>query len=152
MTHSEPDNRRESKEALGGGPHAAGGEFEDVLANIKEAAAPQLVSDAFRRTLDRMAGTYRSYVPDGLLARMYADESPRKAQAALRSEQEAVEAELCLSPDHTAADLRRIRREFALANHPDRVAPSWRQQATRRMTIANSLIDNALTERQGGIS
>jgi len=37
----------------------------------------------------------------------------------------------------------RIRRRFALANHPDRVAPHLREHAMRRMQIANSLIDAA---------
>ena len=52
--------------------------------------------------------------------------------------------ELHLTPSLTAADLKRLRRRFAKANHPDRVAPAVREQATRRMTIANSLIDEAL--------
>jgi hypothetical protein len=44
----------------------------------------------------------------------------------------------------TAADLNALRRRFALAYHPDRAAASEREQAGRRMMIANMLIDQAL--------
>jgi len=40
-------------------------------------------------------------------------------------------------------DFARIRRAFAFANHPDRVAPHLRERASLRMQIANMLIDDA---------
>jgi hypothetical protein len=40
-------------------------------------------------------------------------------------------------------DFDRLRREFALANHPDKVEPRLRERALVRMQIANMLIDNA---------
>jgi hypothetical protein len=40
-------------------------------------------------------------------------------------------------------DLNRLRRVFALKNHPDRVPSHLRQQALRRMQVANGLIDEA---------
>jgi hypothetical protein len=52
--------------------------------------------------------------------------------------------ELHLTPSLSADDLKHLRRRFAKANHPDRVAATAREQATRRMTIANVLIDEAL--------
>jgi hypothetical protein len=58
-------------------------------------------------------------------------------------------AELHLTPNLTCEDLARIRREFAKLNHPDRVLPPEREEATRRMTIANSLIDEALRSKRG---
>ncbi|GHC61859.1 hypothetical protein [Limoniibacter endophyticus] len=63
-------------------------------------------------------------------------------------DQEAIAAELGLrrafwqsklKPD----DFDRIRRNFAMQNHPDRVAPHLRQRALVRMQIANMLIDEA---------
>ena len=36
-----------------------------------------------------------------------------------------------------------MRRSFALANHPDRVAPHLRQRAMVRMQLANMMIDDA---------
>jgi len=43
----------------------------------------------------------------------------------------------------SASDFDRIRRSFAFANHPDRVAPHLRQRAMLRMQVANMLIDDA---------
>ena len=58
----------------------------------------------------------------------------------------AVAAELGLRPGLKAAELKRIRRAFALENHPDRLDPSRRELASRRMTLANALIDEALRQ------
>jgi hypothetical protein len=106
---------------------------------------------AFRDAIDRLTGTLRTYVSAGLASRLYADasqtrsrETPPPAPVSRLSEHEQVLAELHLTPNLTAPDLKLIRRKFAMANHPDRVAPPVRDQATRRMTIANMLIDEAL--------
>lgn len=45
--------------------------------------------------------------------------------------------------DIPSADLGSVRRRFAFANHPDRVAPHLRQRALTRMQVANCLIDEA---------
>jgi hypothetical protein len=63
-------------------------------------------------------------------------------------EQEAIEAELGLLGDLAALDLQQIRRNFAKENHPDRFDPAKREEATRRMTLANMLIDEALKRRK----
>lgn len=63
-------------------------------------------------------------------------------------EQEAIEAELGLLGDVDLLDLQQIRRNFAKENHPDRVAPEQRSAATRRMTIANMLLDEAIRRRR----
>jgi hypothetical protein len=81
------------------------------------------------------------------LARLYAEEGAHAAPH-LTCDREAVAAELGLTPALGAKDLERIRREFALANHPDRAAPAARDLATARMTIANTLIDQALRDRK----
>jgi hypothetical protein len=83
------------------------------------------------------------------LARLYAEEGAHAATSpALACDREAIAGELGLTPALGARDLERIRREFALANHPDRAAPAARDLATRRMTIANTLIDQALQDRK----
>jgi len=43
----------------------------------------------------------------------------------------------------TRADLNRLRRRFALANHPDRASAASREQSSARLSVANSLIDEA---------
>jgi hypothetical protein len=61
-----------------------------------------------------------------------------------RSLEEAVALELQLEAIHEPADLERVRRRFAFRHHPDRVDPLHRQEALRRMTVANVLVDKAL--------
>ncbi|MFD1983160.1 hypothetical protein ACFSOZ_10805 [Mesorhizobium newzealandense] len=56
---------------------------------------------------------------------------------------ESIAVELGLSQPKLIADFGRIRRSFAFANHPDRVAPHLRQRAMIRMQVANMLIDEA---------
>ena len=58
-------------------------------------------------------------------------------------------AELGLKAGMTRSELRRLRRRFAIKNHPDRLTPPHREAASRRMTIANSLIDAALRRAAG---
>jgi hypothetical protein len=91
----------------------------------------------------------RNYVSLERLARLYGegrgDAIPPPVPAA---DDAAIAAELRLATARTREDLRRIRRSFAMRNHPDRV-PAWlREEATRRMTIANAMIDRAMRERQ----
>jgi hypothetical protein len=45
-------------------------------------------------------------------------------------------------------DLERLRRLFARVNHPDRVPPTERIAANRRMAAFNRLIDDALRQRR----
>ena len=82
------------------------------------------------------------------LSRIYDDSAPAATPPPPACDRETIAGELRLTPELTARDLERIRREFALANHPDRVAPLDRDLATRRMTLANTLIDQALQERR----
>lgn len=76
-------------------------------------------------------------------------ESPHATREILRAphprkSSKSVAEELALHEALTPSELKRIRREFAARNHPDRV-PTWqRDEATQRMTIANVLIDRAL--------
>lgn len=63
-----------------------------------------------------------------------------------KTEDEAIAEELGLSPDLGAIDLKRIRRDFAKKNHPDRFEPPERSGAERRMSIANMLIDELMRQ------
>ena len=99
--------------------------------------------------LEGSRGSCESLDATDALARLYADESAHAAPSpSLACDREAIAGELGLTPVLGARDLERIRREFALANHPDRAAPAARDLATRRMTIANTLIDQALRDRK----
>ncbi|MGA2637303.1 hypothetical protein [Methylocella sp.] len=74
--------------------------------------------------------------------------NPKPQEAcAQKSEDETIAEELGLRADLAIVDLRRIRRDFAKKNHPDRFEPAHRLGAARRMTIANMLIDARLKQR-----
>ncbi|RWD71886.1 hypothetical protein [Mesorhizobium sp.] len=64
---------------------------------------------------------------------------------------EAIAGELGLDHPAKNADFGRIRRNFAFANHPDRVAPHLRQRAMIRMQVANMLIDEAKRRALAGV-
>jgi hypothetical protein len=105
---------------------------------------PAAFADVFTADTAREPG----YVPLDRLARLYGEERPEAPQPAVwPADDAAIAAELRLGAARTGEDLRRIRRSFAMHNHPDRV-PAWlRDEATRRMTIANALIDSAMRGR-----
>ncbi len=61
-----------------------------------------------------------------------------------RISSQEVAAEIAISSRDTLRSLGEKRRAFAKANHPDSVAPAFRENATKRMMIANLLIDEAM--------
>ncbi|MFT4182195.1 MAG: hypothetical protein QM636_09800 [Rhizobium sp.] len=71
-------------------------------------------------------------------------EPPAMPEHLGRTSREEVAAELAITAQHTLQHLHEKRRAFAKANHPDSVAPPFRDQATMRMMIANQLIDEAI--------
>lgn len=101
--------------------------------------------EQFGSVLGAMVRGSWNFVSPARLSRLYAE---ARAGAATEppdvSEAESIAQELGIRPRLSAKDLRRIRREFALGNHPDRVSAPRRERATRRMIIANALIDQAL--------
>ena len=101
------------------------------------------IHDAIEQLLSSPA-----YVAVSRLAQMYAADQSGKLLEKARDLDQFLADELCLSPDLTTEDLKRLRREFAIYNHPDRVTSAERERATRRMTLVNVLIDKALKERK----
>jgi hypothetical protein len=132
--------------------------FPVVLEAIRQAAEDE---NAGRASLDRAAG--RLYAALDGLASMPAGAPATLYPATLYNDAghlagdddyeipglEKVPGELALTDDLTPDSLHRIRREFALKNHPDRVPPRLRELATQRMVAANALIDQALARCQG---
>jgi len=102
--------------------------------------------EQFGSILNSMARGSWNFVSPSRLSHLYAEARAGAASEQQRgvSEAESVAGELRLRPRLTAKELRRIRREFALGNHPDRVPAPLRERATQRMIIANTLIDQAL--------
>ncbi len=66
---------------------------------------------------------------------------------ATSTDPQEIAAELGITGTTSLEELHRLRRRFALSNHPDRLAPIYRETATRRMMIANRLIDDAIFHR-----
>jgi hypothetical protein len=75
-----------------------------------------------------------------------ASDSPAKP-VSKSSDPQSVAAELRITAKMSFSDLNRLRREFALANHPDRASSAEREDATRRMMFANMLIDREVKRR-----
>jgi hypothetical protein len=73
-------------------------------------------------------------------------EAARLAPA--KTEDQAISEELGLSAELATVDLKRIRRDFAKKNHPDRFEPARRTNAARRMSIANMLIDEQMRQNR----
>ncbi|MFP5076836.1 hypothetical protein ACLE20_05965 [Rhizobium sp. YIM 134829] len=73
------------------------------------------------------------------------EESPPEPPSFLsRLTLEEVLADLGIRPGDNPTRLAEQRRAFAALNHPDRHDPSHRAAATRRMMLANMLVDEAL--------
>lgn len=156
MTRLNARDRDEFLKALEEARRAALGEGEEVpTARARPASGPPLSAE-FLRVIDHMAGKVRSYVSSHLLSRLYAENTVRPGPdndaqpppLPPKSDHDAVMEELHLTPGLTAHDLVRLRREFAKSNHPDMVPSPARDAATRRMTIANSIIDEALRSKK----
>ncbi|MCD2184216.1 hypothetical protein [Rhizobium sp. GN54] len=78
--------------------------------------------------------------------------TPEPPPHLLRTGPEAIAADLGLTGKETRAQLADIRRAFARDNHPDTAPPEFRENATRRMMIANMLIDETLRRMQAETS
>ena len=107
--------------------------------------------EQFDSTLNAMACGSWNFLSPGRLSYLYAEARAGAVSDAQRSRSEAegVAEELRLRPRLSANELRCIRREFARGNHPDRLPAPLRERATRRMVIANTLIDQALKALAG---
>jgi hypothetical protein len=122
---------------------AKGGEAdaEATLSHPSHSWDPQ-IQNAIEQLLNSPA-----YVPAAELARMYVEQRGTGRQKSPQDLDQFLADELRLSPDLSIEDLRRLRRDFAIYNHPDRVSASERALATRRMSLVNALIDKALKEK-----
>ncbi|GAA4112030.1 hypothetical protein ACFFTN_25150 [Aminobacter aganoensis] len=114
------------------------------------AVADELHSGRIRVAGETVAAEYReagAALEDEFVSLLDMVKADAKAAAVQEPEPpsidpEVIAAELGLA-DAKPADLARMRRIFALANHPDRVAPHLRQRAMVRMQLANMMIDDA---------
>ncbi|TAV49965.1 hypothetical protein ELI30_17380 [Rhizobium leguminosarum] len=107
----------------------------DVMEGVS--AASQRVGQAYfdNLDLDAAAGVVQKPAPPA---------EPVMPDHLVRTTPQEVAAELAISAADTPLTLREKRRAFARANHPDGVELPFRDNATKRMMLANLLIDDAL--------
>ncbi|MGO4133482.1 hypothetical protein ACEQ6A_02835 [Rhizobium brockwellii] len=107
----------------------------DVMEGVS--AASQRVGQAYfdNLDLDAAAGVVQKPAPPA---------EPVMPDHLVRTTPQEVAAELAISAADTPLTLREKRRAFARANHPDGVELPFRDNATKRMMLANLLIDEAL--------
>jgi len=136
-------------------------DFADILENASRAAGIELEDISAARehqlrnaqasveaVVSRMRGADAATAPGSLdLYLEHQIEKHARPRASLTTDPQAIAAELAISDRMGIADLNRLRREFARANHPDRCLDAERHDATRRMMIANMLIDSAVKQR-----
>jgi hypothetical protein len=103
----------------------------------------QLFAERAQAAADSTRGNAKAFA-DRISA--YREAEGDVAAAPPMSEEDRVGAELELDGAATIGDLKRIRRAFALRNHPDLFRPGSGAQATSRMKIANMLIDRRRKE------
>jgi len=123
-----------------------------------EGAQPEDPAQKFHSALDAVTGLARSrrYVAPRSLAAAYKAEAeqadrPKAARAARpeRAQPPKRPQPIKLRPGLGARDLMRLRRQYALDNHPDRMPPEMREQAAKLMAEANAAIDKALKQAGG---
>ncbi len=112
------------------GPTSA---WDQALAWVEAAGEPPQVEPARAEapSVESAAPRFDSVAP------------PAAPIAPLTDDPEAIAAELGLNDGPTLAALKRARRRFMWANHPDRRRDAPRELANRRVAIANMLLDRA---------
>jgi hypothetical protein len=118
----------------------------DELHSGRIRVAGEAVAAEYREAGADMAAEFAALLEQARAA--LADEQPLPQEVLPPIEPDAIAAELGLDGSAPTPDLGRLRRSFAFANHPDRVAPHLRQRAMIRMQVANMLIDEA--QRKAG--
>ncbi|WP_018236512.1 hypothetical protein [Ensifer sp. BR816] len=129
--------RLKSEEALEGDSEA---ETSDGLQS-PIGRSPAFVVDTPASTTAAFCAVESAY--RDLAASERADRPPAMPDHLKRTGLADVAAELGLGEAETSLTLAAKRRRFAAANHPDRLPPEFRENATIRMKLANMLIDEA---------
>ncbi|MBB4481525.1 hypothetical protein [Rhizobium etli] len=109
----------------------------DVMEGVS--VASQRIGEAYFDNLEHEAAAGLAEQPGPLLP-----PEPVMPDHLTRTAPQEVAAELAISATDTPLTLGEKRRAFARANHPDGIALPFRDNATKRMMLANLLIDEAL--------
>lgn len=121
----------------------------DELHSGRIKVASESVAAEYRESAADLAAEFAALLDQAKLS--LAGEEQRPEEQLPSIDPEAIAGELGLDQPAKNADFGRIRRNFAFANHPDRVAPHLRQRAMIRMQVANMLIDEAKRRALAGV-
>jgi hypothetical protein len=88
--------------------------------------------------------------PGGVGRRMLYSDDDGGTSTEMLLDPNKILSELGLHSGATEEEIALLRREFALRNHPDRVPAELRDIATRRMMIANDLMDRYVERLRRG--
>ena len=135
---------------MGKGGHEM--DFADVLDGISRPAPAEdapyrsagSAATQFWQVLDRIGEA--PPVSEDMLKQAYFPDLPApvlQPMAELSLDPAEIAWELDLASIVSLEELSSLRRRFAMLNHPDRTGPEHRHRANQRMTIANTLIDEA---------
>lgn len=113
----------------------------DELHSGRIKVSGEALAAEYRETGADMASEFAALLEQARLA--LADEVPALENKLPPIDPESIATELGLDQASTDAELGRLRRSFAFANHPDRVESHLRSRAIVRMQVANMLIDDA---------
>jgi hypothetical protein len=138
--------------------------FQSVVDRLAEEDAQESTVEPERHF--RIDGLGASYAPERVSAAPEDEDRRREAYLFLMGEEneqsdtpppepekpawlgrlsiEEIATDLAITPIDDRDTLQERRRAFARLNHPDRIHPDFRDQATTRMKIANLLVDEAL--------
>ena len=129
--------------------------LDDLFAAADEQATPPITGVDYLSVVDELHSGRIQVSPEPALASYRAAAADLVEELALLfaatddpqqplrpTDRESIAAELKLD-GCGRAELAQARRQFAFANHPDRVPPHLRTNALQRMQVANMLIDEA---------
>lgn len=119
-----------------------------VFPEGRPAVPPRSAAAAYRAMDDADDGFDGASGDPDTAATEAAPAAPAPPAHLLRTSPEEIAADLGLTGKETRAQLAELRRAFARDNHPDTAPADLRANATRRMTIANMLIDETLRRIQ----
>jgi hypothetical protein len=121
-------------------------EEEDVVVRRPRIVAHFLAETTYgERPDDRMLGAlYEDFSEPVVAADVDPVPVPMPPTWLDRLSDPEISEDLGLVPGMTLVEIRERRRSFARANHPDGVAPEYRDAATIRMVTANRLVEAAL--------
>ncbi|WEX11669.1 hypothetical protein [Chelativorans sp. AA-79] len=106
-----------------------------------------LISIDYLSVVEELHSGRIAFSDDALDAAYASMGEPEQARPEPSLDPEEIARELGLAGGGKPKELDRLRREFALRNHPDRVPEHLRARAVVRMQVANMLIDEAKRRR-----